>query len=129
MHTSSATSKRNAKWFDLGAKTPVIAADVQHAANRIYNATQAGRAEITITPQAWLAARAFGLAPETSQWLASLVNEHILPAPLNTAPHSPEHHHEVEAPTHQHESEVPVPSTRPHPRPAGRPLTQLTLCF
>ncbi len=84
-------------WFDLGAKTPFVAADVHHAAKRIYNATQAGRAEITITPQAWLAARVFGLAPETSQWVAAMANEYILPAPVNAAPAAPE--------THQHEPE------------------------
>ena len=70
-------------WFDFGAKTPGIAASVECAANKIYNAVQAGRAEITITPQAWLAARIVGLAPETSQYLASLANEYFLPAPLS----------------------------------------------
>lgn len=70
-------------WFDLGATTPLIAASVGHAANRIYNAVQAGRAEITITPQAWLAARVHGLAPGASQYLASLANEYLLPAPAN----------------------------------------------
>ena len=69
-------------WFNLGAKTPIIAAGVDHAASRIYNAAQAGRAEITITPQAWLAARIVGLAPETSQVLAALANQHLLPAPI-----------------------------------------------
>jgi NAD(P)-dependent dehydrogenase (short-subunit alcohol dehydrogenase family) len=81
-------------WFDLGAKTPLVAAEVHHAANRIYHAAQSGRAEITITPQAWLAARVFGLAPETSQYLASLANQYILPAPLAQAPAPPEHHHQ-----------------------------------
>lgn len=70
-------------WFNMGAKTPIIAASVTHAANRIFNAVQSGRAEITITPQAWLAARAHGLMPETSQRIAALVNHHILPAPVS----------------------------------------------
>jgi hypothetical protein len=39
------------------------------------------RAEITITPQAWLAARVAGLAPETTQYPASLANHLLLPAP------------------------------------------------
>ncbi|WP_260737452.1 SDR family NAD(P)-dependent oxidoreductase [Tunturiibacter lichenicola] len=69
------------RWFQLAAKTPILAASVNHAANKIYNAVAAGRAEITITPQAWLAARIAGLAPETTQYAASLVNELILPAP------------------------------------------------
>jgi NAD(P)-dependent dehydrogenase (short-subunit alcohol dehydrogenase family) len=69
------------RWFKLAARTPILAASVTNAANKIYNAVAAGRAEITITPQAWLAARIAGLAPETTQYAASLVNELILPAP------------------------------------------------
>ncbi len=69
-------------WFDFGARTPILSASVDHAARRIYAATQSGRAEITITPQAWLAARIVGLAPETSQVLAALANEYLLPAPI-----------------------------------------------
>jgi hypothetical protein len=69
-------------WFDLGAKTPGIAADVHHAANLIFNAANAGRAEITITPQAWLAARIHGLAPETTQCIAGLATHFVLPGPL-----------------------------------------------
>jgi NAD(P)-dependent dehydrogenase (short-subunit alcohol dehydrogenase family) len=68
------------RWFKLAARTPILAASVTHAANKIYNAVAAGHAEITITPQAWLAARIAGLAPETTQYAASLVNELILPA-------------------------------------------------
>jgi short-subunit dehydrogenase len=81
--------EREERWFKLSAKTPGIAASVHHAANRIYNAVQAGRAEITITPQAWLAARVVGLAPETSQVLAALANEYVLPDPVYTAPELP----------------------------------------
>jgi short-subunit dehydrogenase len=77
------------RWFKLSAKTPGIAAGVHHAAHRIYNAVQAGRAEITITPQAWLAARIVGLAPESSQVLAALANEYVLPDPIYTAPELP----------------------------------------
>jgi NAD(P)-dependent dehydrogenase (short-subunit alcohol dehydrogenase family) len=69
------------RWFKLAARTPILAASVTHAANKIYNAVAVGRAEITITPQAWLAARIAGLAPETTQYAASLINELILPAP------------------------------------------------
>ncbi len=72
------------RWFKLAARTPVIAASVNHAANKIYNAVAAGRAEITITPQAWLAARIAGVAPETTQYIASLANQLILPAPAST---------------------------------------------
>ena len=72
------------RWFTLAARTPVIAASVNHAANKIYDAVAAGRAEITITPQAWLAARAAAIVPNTTQYLASLANHLLLPAPSST---------------------------------------------
>jgi short-subunit dehydrogenase len=74
-------AKKEERWFTLAATTPVIAASVSHAAEKIFQAASAGRAEITITPQAWLAARAVALAPETAQYLASLANYFLLPAP------------------------------------------------
>jgi NAD(P)-dependent dehydrogenase (short-subunit alcohol dehydrogenase family) len=69
------------RWFVLGATTPGLAISTRHAANRIYDAVLAGSTEITITPQAWLAARFTGLAPATSQYLAALINQYILPNP------------------------------------------------
>jgi len=69
------------KWFTFAATTPGLAASIQHAANRIYNAVIAGRTEITITPQAWLAARFYGLAPVATQYVASFVNQFLLPQP------------------------------------------------
>ena len=75
--------KKEEAWFKLSAQTTWHRRKRGNTrANRIYNATQAGRAEITITPQAWLAARVFGIAPETSQVLAALANEYLLPAPV-----------------------------------------------
>ena len=73
--------EKEARWFKLSAKTPGLAASVEHAARVIYGAVQSGRAEITITPQAWLAARIVGLAPESSQMIAALANEYVLPNP------------------------------------------------
>jgi NAD(P)-dependent dehydrogenase (short-subunit alcohol dehydrogenase family) len=73
-------------WFTLAAKAPVIAASVRRAADNIYNAVAAGRAEITITPQAWLAARASGIAPGATQYLASLANQYLLPSPATDQP-------------------------------------------
>jgi NAD(P)-dependent dehydrogenase (short-subunit alcohol dehydrogenase family) len=81
--------EKEKRWFELSATTPIVAASVTHAANRIYRAVAAGRAEITITPQAWLAARIHGLAPETTQLLAALANEYILPAPASSTPSLP----------------------------------------
>jgi short-subunit dehydrogenase len=77
-------TKKEQQWFTLAARTPVLTASVNHAANKIYNAVAAGRAEITITPQAWLAARIAGIAPETTQYLASLANHLLLPVPSTT---------------------------------------------
>jgi short-subunit dehydrogenase len=74
--------KKEELWFNLGATTPIVAASVRRAANHIYNAVARGRAEITITPQAWFAARATGLAPEMVQRLTSFANEFVLPAPI-----------------------------------------------
>ena len=67
-------------WFDLGATTPGVAASVRHAARRIRHAQLAGCAEITITPQAWLAARVAGLAPGLTALASSFANQHLLPA-------------------------------------------------
>jgi short-subunit dehydrogenase len=78
-------TRKEQRWFTLAARTPLIAASVNSAADKIYKAVAAGRAEITITPQAWLAARAVGLAPVTTQFLASLTNQLLLPAPASTS--------------------------------------------
>jgi NAD(P)-dependent dehydrogenase (short-subunit alcohol dehydrogenase family) len=83
-------TQKEERWFKLSARTPILAASANRAANKIYNAVVAGRAEITITPQAWLAARIAGLAPETSQYIASLVNEFVLPAPSSQSLSIPE---------------------------------------
>ena len=76
-------------WFQLSAKTPGLAASVTYAANRIFNAVADGRAEITITPQAWLIARAHGLAPELTQQIAAAINHYILPNPAAEQPARP----------------------------------------
>ena len=78
------------KWFMLAAKTPGVAVTAEHAARVIYRAVEQGRAEVTISPQAWLAARFGGLAPETLQWANAMTNEYVLPkAPLEPAIASP----------------------------------------
>jgi NAD(P)-dependent dehydrogenase (short-subunit alcohol dehydrogenase family) len=74
------------KWFLFAAKTPGVAVTPQHAANVIYRAVESNRAEVTISPQAFLAARFAGLFPETLQLANALTNEYILPkAPGDTA--------------------------------------------
>ena len=67
------------RWFDLAATTPFVSTTAEHAACRIVSAVSHGSAEITITPQAWLAARFAGLCPNTLQCLNALTNEYILP--------------------------------------------------
>lgn len=66
-------------WFQTCAKTPGVATTPEHAADEIFHAVAQGRAEITITPQAWLGARFAGVFPETLQWLNGVTNEYLLP--------------------------------------------------
>lgn len=73
-------AKKEYRWFKVGAKTPILSIRARAAARKIYAATVEGKAEITITPQAWLGARAVGLAPDFSQYFAAAVNEYALPA-------------------------------------------------
>ncbi len=69
------------RWFQLCAKTPGVATTPEHAAEKIFHAVAQGRAEITITPQAWLGARFAGVFPESLQYLNALTNDFVLPAP------------------------------------------------
>ncbi|MGI4757512.1 MAG: SDR family NAD(P)-dependent oxidoreductase [Janthinobacterium lividum] len=68
------------RWFAFGAMMPGVSIAARSAARKIYAATVAGKAEITITPQAWLGARVVGLAPNFSQAVAAVANQLILPA-------------------------------------------------
>jgi NAD(P)-dependent dehydrogenase (short-subunit alcohol dehydrogenase family) len=61
-----------------------FAATAERTASRVYAAVAAGRAEIAITPQAWLSALTAGLLPESTQFAAGLVNYFMLPASPNT---------------------------------------------
>lgn len=76
--------KKEEAWFKLAANTPGLSVSATYAASRIFHAVNAGRAEITISPQAWLAARFTGLAPETVQHIASSVNQYLLPDPTTS---------------------------------------------
>jgi NAD(P)-dependent dehydrogenase (short-subunit alcohol dehydrogenase family) len=67
------------RWFTFAAKTPGLSVSTKYATNRIFHAVARGRAEITISPQAWLAARFAGAFPETLQYLNAQTNHHILP--------------------------------------------------
>ena len=67
------------RWFTFAAKTPGLSVSTKYAANRIFHAVACGHAEITISPQAWLAARFAGNFPETLQYLNAQTNQHLLP--------------------------------------------------
>ena len=67
-------------WFSMSATMPGIATSTTHAAERIFQAVVRKRAEITITPQAWLAARFTGVAPGAMQYMAAIANEYFLPS-------------------------------------------------
>jgi NAD(P)-dependent dehydrogenase (short-subunit alcohol dehydrogenase family) len=74
-------AEKEYRWFKFGATVPGVSISARAAARKIYTATIAGKAEITITPQAWLGARAVGVAPNFSQCFAAAVNEFGLPEP------------------------------------------------
>jgi short-subunit dehydrogenase len=78
-------------WFQTSARIPLLSASATYAAEQIFKAVDAGRAELTITPQAWLAARFAGLAPETTQLISSLINAYVLPRPLRTTSANAQH--------------------------------------
>jgi short-subunit dehydrogenase len=75
-------------WFQTSARTPLVSANVTRAARKIVAAVNSGRAEITITPQAWLATRFAGIAPESTQRIASFVNTYVLPGTRQFEPPS-----------------------------------------
>lgn len=79
-------TRKERRWFMLAAKMPVVTTSVDSAARTIYHAVARGRAEITISPQAWVAARAAGLAPGATQYVASLANRFVLPSPGSSRP-------------------------------------------
>jgi short-subunit dehydrogenase len=67
-------------WFQTAARMPLLAANVNCAAERIFQAVRDRHAEITITPQAWLGARFAGIAPEATQNISARINTFILPS-------------------------------------------------
>ncbi len=67
-------------WFSLGATLPVVSIDARRAARKIVNAIRRGDAELIITPQAKLLARAHGVFPGITSDVLGLVNR-FLPGP------------------------------------------------
>ena len=60
-------------WFDLAASLPVTSTSAEKAARQIVDAMLRRKAELIITPQAQLVARAHGAFPGTTTRMASLV--------------------------------------------------------
>lgn len=69
------------RWFSMAANTPVASVSARCAAKKIANGIAAGCAEITITPQAFVAARFGNLSPELKR-LAMMGMHMALPDPM-----------------------------------------------
>ena len=69
------------RWFSMAANTPGASTSARHAARKIVNGIAGGCAEITITPQAFVAARFGNLSPELKR-LAMMAMHMALPDPM-----------------------------------------------
>ena len=74
-------ASREYQWFSLAANTPGASTSAKHAAKKIANGIAAGCAEITITPQAFVAARFGNLSPEAKR-IAMMAMHMALPEPM-----------------------------------------------
>ncbi len=74
--------EREYRWFSLGASLPWVAASASQAARKVVDATVEGVAEITITPQALVAATLAQALPGCTAMLMHWVNTLILPKPV-----------------------------------------------
>ncbi len=70
-------AEREFQWFSLGASLPGVSTTAAHAARKIVRATVRGDAEVTITPQAWLAAHFANLVPGATAYLLRLLNDQL----------------------------------------------------
>ncbi len=68
-------------WFEISDSLPLLTISADRAAARIIDACRYGDAELTITPQAKLAAALHGIAPGLTARLMTIVNW-LLPAPV-----------------------------------------------
>jgi NAD(P)-dependent dehydrogenase (short-subunit alcohol dehydrogenase family) len=78
--TFKGSPKAEYAWFSVGGSTPLTSIDADRAAERIVQATIRGEAEVTLSPQAKLAARFVGLFPGATSDLLGVVNR-VLPSP------------------------------------------------
>ena|SRR5215217_423308 len=70
-------------WFSIGGTTPLTSIDADRAADRIVRATIRGEAEVTLSPQAKVAARFAGLFPGLTADVLGAVNR-VLPSARGT---------------------------------------------
>ncbi|MFF7454671.1 SDR family NAD(P)-dependent oxidoreductase [Kitasatospora sp. NPDC008115] len=59
-------------WFAAAASLPLLSMDAERAARAIVRAADRGRAELVLTPAAWIGSRVHGLAPATMTRLLTL---------------------------------------------------------
>lgn len=79
--TFTGDASREYRWFSMAANMPGASTSARHAARKIADGIAAGCAEITITPQALLAARFGNLSPELKR-VAMMAVHMALPDPL-----------------------------------------------
>jgi len=73
-------NKKEFAWFSIGNALPVSSISAESAAQQIIEACRAGRAEIIVSPQAQIAAKANAIFPELTAEITAFVNQ-ILPSP------------------------------------------------
>jgi short-subunit dehydrogenase len=73
--------EREYRWFSLGASTPWVSISARAAAKKVVRATIEGRTEITITPQAIIAATVAQVLPDVTATIMHWINTRALPKP------------------------------------------------
>ncbi|MDQ3372703.1 MAG: SDR family NAD(P)-dependent oxidoreductase [Acidobacteriota bacterium] len=81
-HVNAVFKGQNEKefaWFSIGNALPVSSISAESAATQIIEACRSGQAEVILSPQAQLAAKANALFPELTAEISALVNQ-LLPS-------------------------------------------------
>ena len=81
----SGDAEREYRWFSMAANLPGASASASAAARKIANGIANGVAEITITPQAWLASRFGNFSPELKRLVMATAMK-ALPDPVEGHP-------------------------------------------
>jgi len=83
--TFSGDAPREYRWFSLGASLPLVSISAFAAARKIVMAVATGKGEISITPQAMIAARMGNVFPGLTAGLLAGINV-LLPASVASTP-------------------------------------------